>query len=198
MKCGLMDFARRFVPMTNNAPDALKILLTDLEMMRVSEDDSQIDLVDRAHAEILRLHALLAYGTDTDAYRSLRARNNELQAALKGAEIALARDDDVSGAMKCIQGARDKIINVFTPDEVVALERYQRTGEMHPFTCSNRGDGNHRDTGVDLGALVPTVRGWICPYCDYTQSWAHPFMKTWPATDSGDPEIPEGEFPNCD
>ena len=65
---------------------------------------------------------------------------------------------------------------IFTPDQVVNLDRFQRAGQYHPFTCANRGDGNHRDNGVDLGALVPTVRGWICPYCDYTQKWAHGFM----------------------
>jgi hypothetical protein len=25
----------------------------------------------------------------------------------------------------------------------------------------------------DRGVLVPTVRGWICPFCDYKQNWAH-------------------------
>lgn len=76
----------------------------------------------------------------------------------------------------------------FTPDQVVALDQYQR-GEggwshplrrMHPFTCTNRGDGKHREVGGDLGALFPTVRGWICPFCDYTQAWAHPFMSVPP------------------
>lgn len=77
--------------------------------------------------------------------------------------------------------------SVFTADEVVALARHQ-SGEtrfgtppfqsrMHPFTCPNRGDGAHRDVFGDLGALVPTVRGWICPFCDYAQTWAHTFMK---------------------
>lgn len=68
-------------------------------------------------------------------------------------------------------------MTVFSPDEVVKLDEYQRKGQFHPFTCSNRGDGNHRDIGGDLGALVPTVRGWICPFCNYTQNWAHDFMK---------------------
>lgn len=69
---------------------------------------------------------------------------------------------------------------IFSPDEVLALDRHQR-GEgavrLHPFTCPNRSDGNHRENSVDLGALVPTVHGWVCPYCDYTQDWAHGFMK---------------------
>ena len=47
---------------------------------------------------------------------------------------------------------------------------------MHPFTCPNRGDGKHFDNGIDKGALIPTVRGWICQCCDYTQDWAHDFM----------------------
>jgi hypothetical protein len=72
--------------------------------------------------------------------------------------------------------------NVFSPDEVCTLTHYQNgTGvwelrAMHPFTCPHRGDGNHRDINGDLGALVPTVRGWICSFCDYTQNWAHNFM----------------------
>jgi hypothetical protein len=79
--------------------------------------------------------------------------------------------------------------DVFTPEQVAALHQYQfgpwaplfdHTSKlpqrMHPFTCPNRGDGRHFDNGADLGALIPTVRGWICQSCDYTQDWAHAFM----------------------
>lgn len=72
--------------------------------------------------------------------------------------------------------------DVFTPDQVVTLAEWQDPKKPdpfnhgHPFTCANRHDGNHRDVFGDLGALVPTVRGWICPFCDYTQGWAHKFM----------------------
>lgn len=45
----------------------------------------------------------------------------------------------------------------------------------HPFTCPNRGD--HPHMAGDKGVLVPTVRGWICPFCNYTQNWAHEPMK---------------------
>lgn len=65
----------------------------------------------------------------------------------------------------------------FTPDQVAALDKYQREGRFHPFTCENRNDGKHRPNDIDLGGLIPTVRGWICQYCDYTQDWAHGFMK---------------------
>jgi hypothetical protein len=61
----------------------------------------------------------------------------------------------------------------FTSDEVVALFKYQ-AGPMHPFTCPNRHD--HPEISGDAGVLIPTVRGWICMFCDYTQDWAHEFM----------------------
>ena len=59
-------------------------------------------------------------------------------------------------------------VNVFTKEEVVNLNEFQNAGVMHPFTCGND------DCRCDL---VATVRGWICLYCDYTQDWAHDFMK---------------------
>lgn len=61
-------------------------------------------------------------------------------------------------------------------DQIDQLNRYQNAGRHHPFTCPNRGDGEHRFFNGDLGALVATRRAWICPWCDYTQDWAHDFM----------------------
>lgn len=61
----------------------------------------------------------------------------------------------------------------WTPEEVVALNRWQ-SGPFHPFTCPHRRDG-HRTT-TDIGVLVATERGWVCPDCGYTQDWAHDFM----------------------
>lgn len=72
---------------------------------------------------------------------------------------------------------------VFTPDEVENLAHNQTSRMVHPFTCANRGDGNHRNAYGDLGALIPTTRGWICPFCDYTQDWAHAVMKSRKAPD---------------
>ena len=46
--------------------------------------------------------------------------------------------------------------------------------QMHPFTCPHR--HNHPELAGDKGILVPTTRGWICPFCSYTQTWAHDFM----------------------
>jgi hypothetical protein len=79
--------------------------------------------------------------------------------------------------------------SVFTHKQVAKLWQYQfgpwakpfdRNSPLpqrfHPFTCPNRGDGNHFENGEDLGILVPTVSGFICPCCSYMQTWAHPFM----------------------
>lgn len=49
----------------------------------------------------------------------------------------------------------------WTRAHVTWLNELQRSGKVHPWTC-----GNCRAN------LVATVRGWICPYCDYTQDWA--------------------------
>ena len=64
----------------------------------------------------------------------------------------------------------------FTAEQVENLAHNQTCGYMHPFTCPNRGDGKHKLAYGDTGALVATVRGWICPFCDYTQEGAHEYM----------------------
>lgn len=69
----------------------------------------------------------------------------------------------------------------WSPDEVESLNGYQAAGMMHPFTCPNRGDGRHGYASGDLGALYATTDGWACWFCDYQQTWAHPWMAdgTW-------------------
>lgn len=63
-----------------------------------------------------------------------------------------------------------KIYAPFTLEQVVALNRWQIRGNVHPFTCPTRAaDG----TAVDL---VAEAEGWRCPACDYRQNWAHDFM----------------------
>ena len=68
----------------------------------------------------------------------------------------------------------DKIRPPWTPEQVAALNEFQRRGGMHPFTCvcnSNK-------------ILLATGKGWLCPSgCGYTQDWAHAFMAdpgAWP------------------
>ena len=56
-----------------------------------------------------------------------------------------------------------------TPAEVDALNRFQHSGQFHPYTCGgNRTDANHLD---GEGILVATADGWVCPYCDYRQEF---------------------------
>jgi hypothetical protein len=63
-----------------------------------------------------------------------------------------------------------KIVTPFTPEQVMNLVNWQI--KHHPFTCENRDDGAHLTGGL----LIPTVRGWVCPFCDYQQDWAHDYM----------------------
>lgn len=71
-------------------------------------------------------------------------------------------------------------MSVFTADEVKSLNEYQHSGAFHPFTCGSDVRLDHED---GEGLLVATEDGWICSYCDYTQRWAHPWMKdgSWKA-----------------
>ncbi len=57
----------------------------------------------------------------------------------------------------------------WTSEQVVALEARQNRFDLHPYTCPNRGDPPHLGEGL----LEPTVYGWECPFCAYTQDWAH-------------------------
>lgn len=63
----------------------------------------------------------------------------------------------------------------FTPEQIEKLNHWQQSRVMHPFTCGSghRTDAQHAD---GEGVLVATAAGWKCPYCDYTQDWAHDFM----------------------
>jgi hypothetical protein len=65
----------------------------------------------------------------------------------------------------------------FTKEEVDNLNRFQRSGMFHPFTCDRASPkcetkGEPRRDGV----LLATPDGWICPCGEYKQDWAHDFM----------------------
>lgn len=75
----------------------------------------------------------------------------------------------------------DKIVAPWTQEQVDALNRYQREGRFHPFTCGCRDDEAHRaharaNGDPDYGLLVAGRGGWTCPVCAYAQDWAHAFM----------------------
>lgn len=72
-------------------------------------------------------------------------------------------------------------VQPWTVEQVKNLNAFQERGELHGFTCPNRGDDQHeRDCErlelVDLGLLRATRNGWVCYSCAYTQKWAHKFM----------------------
>jgi ssDNA-binding Zn-finger/Zn-ribbon topoisomerase 1 len=62
----------------------------------------------------------------------------------------------------------------WTDAQVEALNLFQMADYFHPFTCPHdHGDQQDR-------VLRATPAGWVCPHCDYTQTWAHDFMlETW-------------------
>jgi hypothetical protein len=83
-------------------------------------------------------------------------------------------------------GLMEKLSTPWTKEQITRLNAFQEAGKMHPFTCPNRGDNWHKSSWVngvegDVGQLVAGPDGWYCPWCDYTQNWAHDFMAdgTW-------------------
>lgn len=77
-----------------------------------------------------------------------------------------------------------QIVAPFTPEQVEGLNKFQAHRHVHPFTCGgDRTDEKHLD---GEGRLVATEAGWICPYCDYTQDWAHDFMVSGGASSLAD------------
>ena len=82
-----------------------------------------------------------------------------------------------------------KITAPWDTKTVDALNRWQRAGFVHEFTCRNEHPGADR-------ALVATVNGWICPHCTYTQDWAHDFMLIAPVNPL-DRQRKSGAMPAC-
>lgn len=64
----------------------------------------------------------------------------------------------------------------WTHAQVRHLQMWQKSPYVHSFTCPHRGDTHHRDCYGDHGGLRPTLNGWECMDCDYTQNWAHDIM----------------------
>ena len=88
----------------------------------------------------------------------------------------------------------------WTNEQVDALNRFQREGRMHPFTC-----GGEHTGGAPV--LIASHDGWHCPhaYCTYRQDWAHAFMAdpdAWPKpflrTDLGTEFVRQADNPDPD
>jgi hypothetical protein len=79
------------------------------------------------------------------------------------------------------------ITTPFTRQQVTALNAYQTSGPMHPFTCGGKRRFGRRCVRV----LIATPDGWRCPRwtCTYRQDWAHGWMAAFDWTlkeDDGD------------
>ena len=65
----------------------------------------------------------------------------------------------------------DRLHAPWSEAQIAALNAYQRSGRMHPFTCGNEQHELHQ-------TLIAERDGWRCPdeQCDYRQTWAHAVM----------------------
>lgn len=69
-----------------------------------------------------------------------------------------------------------RIFAPWTDEQVAALNNWQETAHVHPFTCGGSvHDGN---THGERPTLVANTDGWTCPeeHCNWRQNWAHAFM----------------------
>jgi hypothetical protein len=64
------------------------------------------------------------------------------------------------------------MIAPWTAEQVEALEILQAIPLFHGYTCGTKDAAPHPHA-----MLVPTVRGWICPYCTYKQDFAERITK---------------------
>jgi hypothetical protein len=69
----------------------------------------------------------------------------------------------------CFSGGETMIKAPWNAEQVDNLNRFQRCGFLHSFTCPGHEGGGDR-------TLFATRKGWICPHCGYTQDWAHEIM----------------------
>lgn len=78
--------------------------------------------------------------------------------------------------------APDRVRAPFTAEQVQRLNERQCHVEgpcappFHPFTCPQRGMGNHSNAGGDQGLLIATESGWECPTCGFKQDYAYRAM----------------------
>lgn len=85
----------------------------------------------------------------------------------------IAAHQVAEGAEAVIVSNENLIFEPWTPEQVEALNRWQETDRVHPFTCASDHDGERR--------LIAAEDGWRCPTCEYRQTWAHRMMLNLPA-----------------
>lgn len=90
----------------------------------------------------------------------------------------LSKDREPLSSVTCSQPPRNRnrgeIMRVTAPfsvSQIHALQRYQTLNHVHPFTCINSRRLDHGWLPMFASRL-----GFICPYCEHRQNWAHSFM----------------------
>lgn len=64
-----------------------------------------------------------------------------------------------------------------------------QSGSATPaFVCAAREDGRHGQEGGQLGVLIATTEGWVCPHCDHVQDRGYALPKTRGAAQSNGPQ----------
>lgn len=123
-------------------------------------------------------------GEQTKLYRKAQRKAERKNAKVRAAAGPGDGGDGraAGGAGAAAGGSRGAVVEAvggsgmkrapWTPEEVARLNEWQRDGWGHPYTCGSgrRTDKDHLD---GEGVLVATPDGWVCPYCDYRQDWAH-------------------------
>lgn len=131
--------------------------------------------------------------SDPPEVDALRRALRDLREACLRADALGELHDEIDGELLDAAGAALDLQYpiIWTPEQVQTLNERQQ-GRGHPYTCGgDRGSPAHlayaEENCEDAGQLIATVRGWICPVCDYRQFWAHGI-----ASVDGTPRRPEG------
>jgi hypothetical protein len=113
------------------------------------------------------------------AVTAVTSLENQRPGELHPVQMRGAEPDMPPSATEVLKGGRridvqNIVLAPWTPQQVVALNRFQHRPDTHPFTCG--GDHSH-----EAPTLVAREDGWYCPSpygqpCDYRQNWAHAFM----------------------
>lgn len=133
--------------------------------------------------------AAIAITTLEAELAAMKARGDMLAEAGKNLLAACLQADSCEELSDYIDGSLLDAMcmaiwpEIWTDEQVAALNAYQDRKDVHPFTCGgDRSDEAHKAVqeahGGDLGQLVATRQGWVCNACDYRQLWAHDFMFT--------------------
>lgn len=153
---------------------------TVCEMGAMDTDEGQAQLEADAALIVNLRNSAQHYLSLMDEVERLRRAGQQLLEACYRADALEELPEHIDGSL--LDAMRLAIWpEIWTDEQVAALNAYQDRGDVHPFTCGgDRFDEAHKaaqeEHGGDFGQLVATRQGWVCNACDYRQFWAHDFM----------------------